>query len=122
MAKIKSLDELMKVREAALKKQSAKSASGNKEIIVGMGTVGIASGARETLKAILAYIEDENLEGVTVRQTGNLGLDSMEPVIKVKLGEEAEITYIKVTPEIMKKIMKEHIVGGKEVKDYSYKG
>jgi NADP-reducing hydrogenase subunit HndB len=33
-------------------------------------------------KAILEFIESENLSGVTVRQTGNIGLDSFEPIVQ----------------------------------------
>lgn len=50
MPVIKSLDELKRIREEALRKQELKSTSGKTEIVVGMGTVGIAAGARETLK------------------------------------------------------------------------
>jgi NADP-reducing hydrogenase subunit HndB len=77
MAKVKSLEDLKKVREEALQKRQVKTSSGQKEVIVGMGTVGIAAGARETLKAILDYIEQENLTDILVRQTGNIGLDSL---------------------------------------------
>ena len=118
MTKIKSLDDLKRIREEALQKQKAKAVSGQKEIIVGMGTVGIASGARETLKAILDYIETENLSDIIVRQTGNIGLDSWEPIVQVAIGEEAVVSYGKVTPEMVQEIMKEHIVNGKVVTKY----
>ena len=118
MTKIKSLDDLKRIREEALQKQKAKAVSGQKEIIVGMGTVGIASGARETLKAILDYIETQNLSDIIVRQTGNIGLDSWEPIVQVSIGEEAVVSYGKVTPEMVQEIMKEHIVNGKVVTKY----
>jgi NADP-reducing hydrogenase subunit HndB len=118
MDKVKSLEDLKKIREQALQKREAKTTSGQKEIVVGMGTVGIAAGARETLKTILDYIETENLKDIVVRQTGNIGIDSWEPVVQVMIGAEPKITYGKVTPEIAKEIMKEHIVGGKVVKQF----
>ena len=118
MTKIKSLEDLKRIREEALQKQKAKAISGQKEIIVGMGTVGIASGARETLKAILEYIEKENLSDIIVRQTGNIGMDSWEPIIQIAVGEEPVISYGKVTPEMAQEIMKEHIVNGKVVTKY----
>jgi NADP-reducing hydrogenase subunit HndB len=118
MDKVKSLEDLKRIREEALQKREAKATSGQKEVIVGMGTVGIAAGARETLKAILDYIETENLTGIVVRQTGNIGLDSMEPVVQVVIGSEPKVSYGKVTPEVAKKIMKEHVVGGIVVKQF----
>ncbi len=118
MPTVKSLDDLKKIREEALKKQQLKETSGKTEVIVGMGTVGIAAGARETLKAILDFIEKENLSNIIVRQTGNIGLDSFEPIVQVVVPEEEKVTYGKVNPAMAERIMKEHVVGGKIVSDY----
>ena len=117
--KVKSLDDLRKLREEALEKRRVKSAAGQVQIIVGMGTVGIAAGARETLKAILEFIENENLADVVVRQTGNIGLDSLEPVVQVQMGENPKVTYGKVNTDAARRIMKEHVVGGQVVKDFA---
>ncbi len=117
--KVKTLEDLKKLREEALEKRRVKSAEGEVQVVVGMGTVGIAAGARETLKAILDYIEKENLSGVIVRQTGNIGLDSYEPIVQVVVGENPKVTYGKVTPDAARRIMKEHVVGGQVVKDYA---
>jgi NADP-reducing hydrogenase subunit HndB len=115
--KVKTLDDLKKLREEALEKRRVKNTSGQAQIVVGMGTVGIAAGARETLKAILEVIETENLSGIIVRQTGNIGLDSWEPIVQVVQGDDKKVTYGKVTPEIARRIMKEHIVGGQVVQE-----
>jgi NADP-reducing hydrogenase subunit HndB len=116
--KVKTLDDLRKLREEALEKRRVKSASGQVQIVVGMGTVGIAAGARETLKAILEFIETENLSDVVVRQTGNIGLDSWEPIVQVVQSEDKKVTYGKVNPDTARRIMKEHVVGGQVVKEY----
>ena len=118
MPTIKSLDDLKKIREEALKKQQLKETSGKTEVIVGMGTVGIAAGARETIKAIMDLIEEENLSDIIVRQTGNIGLDSFEPIVQVILPGKDKITYVKVTPEMVRRIIKEHILGGEIVTEY----
>ncbi|MCC6146098.1 MAG: (2Fe-2S) ferredoxin domain-containing protein [Anaerolineaceae bacterium] len=119
MNKVKSLEDLKRIREEALQKRDAKTISGQKQVIVGMGTVGIAAGARETLKAILNFIESENLNEIVVRQTGNIGWDSYEPIVQVVIGEAEKVTYGKVTPEVAMKIMKEHVVAGNIVKEYA---
>lgn len=118
MPTVKSLDDLKKIREEALKKQQIKETSGKTEVIVGMGTVGIAAGARETLKAILDIIEKDNLSDIIVRQTGNIGLDSFEPIVQVVLPGQDKVTYGKVNPEMARRIMKEHVLGGEIVKEY----
>jgi NADP-reducing hydrogenase subunit HndB len=118
MSKVKSLEDLKRVREEALKKQHAKTTAGNTQIIIGMGTVGIAAGARETLKEFLNLIEDQKLEDIVIRQTGNIGLDSFEPIVQIVVGEQEKVSYGKVTPEIAQRIVKEHILGGKVLKEF----
>jgi NADP-reducing hydrogenase subunit HndB len=122
MPAIKSLDDLKRIREEALKKQELKTTSGKTEIIVGMGTVGIAAGARETLKAILDFVDHNHLENIIIRQTGNIGLDSFEPVVQVILPGAEKVSYGKVNSEIAKVIMEEHVVKGNIVTDYKVEG
>lgn len=118
MDKIKSLEDLKRIREEALQKRQAKTIAGQKQVLVGMGTVGIAAGARDTLKAILTYVEKENLADIVVQQSGNIGLDSWEPIVQVVISDQPKVTYGKVTPEVAREIMKKHIVDGQIVKEY----
>ena len=118
MSKVKSLADLKRVREEALKKQEAKNTASKIQIIIGMGTVGIVAGARETLKAILDFIEKENLQDIAVRQTSNIGMDSWEPIIQVVVGDAPKVSYGKVSADVAQKIMKEHIVAGNVVAEY----
>ena len=122
MPTVKSVDDLKKIREEALKKQQLKETSGKTEVIVGMGTVGIAAGARETLKAILTLIEDKDLSDITVRQTGNIGLDSFEPIVQVVKPGEEKVTYGKVNPEMARQIIEEHVLKGEIVKEFQIEG
>jgi (2Fe-2S) ferredoxin len=118
MTTIKSLDDLKKAREEALKKREVKAASGTAQVIVGMGTCGIAAGARETMKAILDTIESESLNGIIVTQTGCIGLCEKEPIVQVVIGSQPKITYGKVDPEVARRILHEHVVNGKPVSDH----
>jgi NADP-reducing hydrogenase subunit HndB len=115
MPNVKSLEDLKKIRDEALKKRDIKTPGARVQIVVGMGTPGIAAGARDTLKEFLNIIEAKGLTDIVVRQTGNFGLDSMEPVVKVTVGDAPEVTYGKVTPFVANQIMEEHILGGKIV-------
>ena len=118
MTTIKSLDDLKKAREEALKKREVKAASGTAQVIVGMGTCGIAAGARETMKAILDTIENESLNGIIVTQTGCIGLCEKEPIVQVVIGSQPKVTYGKVDPEGARRILHEHVVNGKPVTDH----
>lgn len=118
MPSIKSLEELKRIKEEALKKREAAQTTGRAQIIVPMGTCGIAAGARQTMKAILDMIESEKLNDVVVRQTGNSGLDEWEPIVKVAVGGQPEVTYGKVTPEKAQRIIREHVMQEKIVMEF----
>jgi NADP-reducing hydrogenase subunit HndB len=118
MPAIKSLEDLKRVREEALQKRKIQTESGKARVIVGMGTCGIAAGARDTMKAILETIEKNNLQDITVSQTGCIGLCEKEPIVQVEIGDQPKITYGKVTPDVARDIMKEHVVAGNPVKNH----
>ena len=117
MPAIKSLDELKRIREEALQKKQLKSAAGNIQVIVAMGTCGIAAGARDTMKSVLNYIETEKVSGVTVTQTGCIGLCEQEPIVQVVLGGQPKVVYGKVDAQVAQKIMKQHVQDGQPLKE-----
>jgi NADP-reducing hydrogenase subunit HndB len=118
MPAIKSLEELKRVREEALQKKQMKAAAGNVQVIVAMGTCGIAAGARDTMKSVLNFIETNNLSGVSVTQTGCIGMCEQEPILQIVIGENPKVTYGKVNVEVAEQIMKQHVQNGTPVKDY----
>lgn len=118
MPAVKSLEELKRVREEALAKKQLKATPGNVQVIVAMGTCGIAAGARDTMKSILNFIETENLSGVSVTQTGCMGMCEQEPIVQVIVGDQAKVVYGKVNADVAAQIMKQHVQNGTPVKDY----
>jgi NADP-reducing hydrogenase subunit HndB len=118
MPTVKSLEDLKKIREEALQKREIKAAPGSIQIVVGMGTPGIAAGARDTLKAILTVIEEKHLTNITVRQTGNIGMDSWEPIVQVLVADQPAVNYGKVSPYVARQIMEQHVLGGKILNDH----
>jgi NADP-reducing hydrogenase subunit HndB len=117
MPTVKSLDDLKKIKEQATQKRDIKTASGQAQVTVAMGTCGIAAGARDTMKAVLETIETDALQGIVVTQTGCIGLCEWEPIVQVTIGDQPKVTYGKVTPERAQQILKEHVVGGHVVKN-----
>lgn len=110
MNAIKSLDDLKRIREEALDKRKEKEASGAVQVIVGMGTCGIAAGARETIKEVLDFIEKNKIENVVVTQTGCIGLCEQEPLLQIAIGDSGKTAYGKVSPDVVEKIMASHVV------------
>jgi len=118
MPAIKSLEDLKRIREEALEKRKVKTAEGTVQVTVAMGTCGIAAGARDTMKAILDHIESNNVGGVIVTQTGCIGKCDYEPIVAVVVGEEPKVTYGHINAERARKIMQEHVTGGKVLTDW----
>jgi NADP-reducing hydrogenase subunit HndB len=113
-----NLEELKAIREKAQKDIQLRQKEGRIKIVVGMGTSGIASGARDVLKAFVDEIATRNLVDVVVTQTGEKGLASHEPLIEVVEEGKPAVTYGNMTADKARKVVAEHIVSGKPVLDY----
>ena len=113
---MKSLEDLHKLREKLKADIKLRKNEGTK-IIVGMGTCGIAAGAREVMSAILDELAVRKLVNVQVQQTGCIGMCEKEVLVDIIRPGEPRITYGKVTPEDVKKIIAEHVVNGRIVED-----
>ncbi|MGI6783599.1 MAG: (2Fe-2S) ferredoxin domain-containing protein [Aminivibrio sp.] len=111
--KIKNLDDLRKLRDASRDLSSARS-GGDTVIIVGMGTCGIAAGAREILSEVMAELSRRNLDDVAVQTTGCIGMCQNEPLLDVLKGGQ-RVTYGNVKPEDVPVIITEHVVNGRVV-------
>jgi NADP-reducing hydrogenase subunit HndB len=118
MPNVKSLDDLKRLKEEALKKRQATASSGRAHVVVAMGTCGIAAGARDTMKAILDQIEADKLSGIVVTQTGCMGKCEWEPIVEVALGDWPKVIYGKVSAERAQQIIRDHVEGGKVVSDW----
>ena len=60
-----------------------------------------------------------NIQDVTVTQTGCIGVCRLEPMVEVYRPGEEKVTYIKMTPDKVKRIIAEHIVNGRSVTEYT---
>lgn len=116
MSQINSIADLKQLREEALEKRRKIKDTGKAQISVAMGSCGIAAGARETLKAILNEIEVENLSGIKVNQTGCIGLCEEEPLVQVYIGDQPKVIYGHVSPDVARRIVKEHVAAGEIVR------
>ncbi len=118
MTAIRSLEDLNKFREEVLEKKAQDTRLGKIQMIVSLGSCGIAAGALDTMSAIQEHVASGHLDNVMVSKTGCSGLCEKEPIVLVIAGNKSKVTYGKVTPEVVERIVKEHILGGKVVQDY----
>lgn len=113
-----NLEELRKLREKGQREMMQRSDTAKFRIVVGMGTSGIAAGAREVLKAFIDEINSKHIKDVVVMQTGEKGYSSREPVVEVFEDDVEPVLYGNIDPVKAKRIVEEHIEHGRIIKDY----
>ncbi len=115
---MKSLADLKKLKEEVQKKMNLRNSDYKYKIVVGMGTSGIAMGAREVMRAFLDEISKRDISGVVVTQSGEKGASSMEPVVDVMQKDGKSVTYCQMSAEKAKRVVSEHIVNGNVISEF----
>ncbi len=116
---MKSLDELAKIREEALKKVDIRKDRKGTRIVVGMATCGISAGARPVMKALLEEVDKRHLADVEVTQTGCIGVCRLEPIFEVYCEGQEKVTYVEMNEAKARRVISEHIVNGNIVAEYT---
>ena len=117
---MKTLEELAQIRDRMKNKVALREGTGETRVVIGMATCGIAAGARPVLNAFVEQVAEQNLgDKVTVTQTGCIGMCRFEPIVEVFEGDKERVTYVKVKPDMVPEIIKEHLIGGKPVTKYT---
>ncbi len=117
---MKSLAELSAIRDKMKQTVSTREAAHDAtRVVVGMATCGIAAGARPVLNAFTEEVARRELTDVMVTQTGCIGICQYEPVVEVYRPNEEKVTYVKMTPDKVARIVGEHLIGGKPVTEYT---
>ena len=117
---MKTLEELMALRDAAKAKMTTRDDSSDViRIVVGMATCGIAAGARPVMNKFVEEITKRNIQHVTVAQTGCIGMCRFEPIAEVLVPGKEKVTYVQLTEEKVARIVADHIVNGTPVAEYT---
>ena len=117
---MKSLAELKAIKEKMKDKVVLREGSANIRVVVGMATCGIAAGARPVLNTLVEAINEGGLsDKATVTQTGCIGLCQYEPIVEVFEADKEKVTYVKMDADKAKRVVEEHIKGGKIVSEYT---
>jgi NADP-reducing hydrogenase subunit HndB len=119
MAKM-SLEELRNLRDSKKNDLSKRDSEGKEiQIIVGMGTCGIAAGAKQTLDAFISGRDDNKLvDSLIVRQTGCMGLCHSEPTVEVVVPGMPTVIYGNVNADVVKEIIQKHLIGRELLNDH----
>lgn len=116
MPKLKSLDELRRLRDQAQSDIKTRVETGT-TIVVGMGTCGIAAGARDTMRAILEELNERSIEA-HVTTVGCIGMCVREPLVDIEQAGKPRVTYGNVTREKVSRLIEEHLIKGRVVEEW----
>ena len=118
---MKSLEEMRAIRDRAkvnvhLRKENSPDSI---RVVVGMATCGIAAGARPVLTTFTEEVAKRNLQNVMVTQTGCIGVCRLEPIAEGYVPGEEKVTYVKLKPEMVPKMVADHLVNRQVVTEYT---
>ena len=116
---MKTLADLEAIRKKTLEQVTLRKDEDGVRVVVGMATCGIAAGARPVMSAFVEEIAKRGLSKVTVTQTGCIGMCRLEPIVEIIAPDKEKVTYVKVTPDMVAKIVNDHIVNGNPVAEYT---
>ena len=118
---MKSLAELEAIRKATLSRINVRTEdkTDTTRVVIGMATCGIAAGARPVMLSFMDEIQKRQLAHVTVSQTGCVGMCRLEPMVDVIVPGHEKVTYVHVKPDMVPRIVAEHIVNGRPVQEYT---
>lgn len=118
MTKIKSLDDLRRIKNEVQSKIRLRENSDHPEHVVqvkvGMATCGIASGAKETMKYFVDELEQQAIDAV-VTQTGCMGYCYAEPTVEITLPGRESVVFGYVGKEKAQEIIDIYIKRGELV-------
>lgn len=116
MPKLKSLEELTRLR-AKLQDDVTLRLDVGTTITVGMGTCGIAAGAREVMHAILEELDKRSISA-SVTTAGCIGICAKEPLVDIHQADKPTITYGNITSAKVPRLVEEHLIKGQVVKEW----
>jgi len=110
-------EDLKKISEKMEASTNLRSGAGRAKITVHMGTCGIATGARDIMKAFLEELEASGKKDIIFTTTGCAGLCSHEPMATIEIKGESPVKYVHLTKDKVKQIFEEHVIKGNIVEE-----
>ncbi|MFN2396398.1 MAG: ferredoxin [Bacteroidales bacterium] len=115
MTKIKSLADLKKMKSNLQSQIALREKSENPEgrilVRVGMGTSGIASGAKQVMEFLMEELDKRNVDAI-VTQTGDMGYSYAEPTVEVTVPGKEPVVFGDVDQKKADDIIEKYIKNG----------
>jgi NADH-quinone oxidoreductase subunit F len=116
MNKLTSLHDLPALREKFQQALAARAKAGT-VIYIGMGTCGIAAGARETFQAIEQKIAKHKLAAQIV-SVGCIGMCAKEPLVDIQLNGGSHVLYANIQADMVARLIEEHVINHHPVREW----
>jgi len=120
--RISSPQDLLKLRDTARSQVDLRGGPKEAQVVVHMGTCGIAAGARDIVAELVAELDRNRVQTVTVRQSGCIGLCEQEPMLTYSDKTGNNYLYVKLTKAKVREIIERHVRNGEPVEQYILKG
>ena len=120
--KITSPQDLLKLRDQARGQVELRGGRKETQVVVHMGTCGIAAGARDVVTELVSALDAKSVQTVTVRQSGCIGLCDQEPMLTYTDKAGRNFLYVNLTREKVREFVMRHIIDGKHVEKYIMEG
>ncbi|NQU09518.1 NADH-quinone oxidoreductase subunit F, partial [bacterium] len=108
-----NLEELKRLKEKTQQQIALREGRTRYRVVVSTGTSGIAAGARAVMKTLLEEIEKHGLDDVEVCVTGEIGLEDVEPVVRIEERGGEQTTYTRLSPDSARQIVAQHLQQGR---------
>lgn len=110
-----TIEKLNEIKKETAKNLEIRLGQDGYKVFVVAGKTGIENGSREVLGSMLDELAALAIKDCLITQIGTIGDQDYEPLVQVISPEGKEFLYGKVTPTIGKKIIEDHVLGGKPV-------
>jgi (2Fe-2S) ferredoxin len=115
------LDLIKKKRAEAINRILGKGYLSTKRVYVGMATCEIAAGSKDVMEVFENAIKKEGLTDVYLSQKGCAGRCNLEPTVEVVEEGRIPVKYGKVTREMARQIIDQHLKKGEVIKEWTIK-
>ena len=120
--RISSPQDLLKLRDKARSQVDLRGGPKESQVVVHMGTCGIAAGARDIVAELVAELDKHAVQTVTVRQSGCIGLCEKEPLLTYTDKAGNNFLYVNLTRAKVREIVARHLLKGEPVEQYIMQG
>jgi len=112
------MDVIKKKRAEAINRILGKGYLSTKRVYVGMATCEIAAGSKGVMEIFESAVKKEGLTDVYLSQKGCAGRCNLEPTVEVVEEGKIPVKYGKVTAEMARRIIDQHLKKGEVIKEW----